>query len=257
MGIFDGMGFDWYSFFYPAVKAFLAGTSPYLISGMQFANPPWTLLFLAPLGLLEPRWGFLLMGLVNLTGLFALFYKHHRVRSVIPLAISFPFISLIVFGNIDGLCLWGLALGGPLGLILLSTKPQVAFLVSIVWIKKAWQQGKWNAVLRLVAPLFILAAVMISLYPEWITKTLWYSGRADGIFSNGYPWFIPVGIALLVAAFRQEREEWAAFATLLVTPYVRVQSWVAALSLLVISYPLEGTVVALSTWIVFVILLIK
>lgn len=249
------MGFDWYLSFYPAIKAFLTGQCPYQIEGLQYANPPWTLLFLAPLGLLPPVWGFIVMGVINLTGLFALFFKHQRGRWVLPVAISFPFMSLLVFGNIEGLILWGLVLGGPLGLILISTKPQVACLVGIVWIKKAWDRGKYIAVAKLITPLILVATYMMWKYPGYISQMLVYSRRMDGIFTNGYPWLIPAGIAMLMAAYTHEREEWAAVASLLISPYVRIQSWVAAISLLVIRYPVKGTVMALSTWIVFVILL--
>jgi hypothetical protein len=255
VSIIEGMGFDWYLSFYPAIKAFLAGECPYQIQGLQFANPPWTLLFLAPLGLLPPVWGFIALGIVNLSGLFALFFKNNRGRWVLPVAISFPFLSLLVFGNIDGLCLWGLALGGPLGMILISTKPQVACLVSIVWIKKAWDRGKYIAVAKLVAPLILVAAYMLWKYPGYLRQTLVYSRRLDGVFTNGYPWLVPAGIAALFAAYKHEREEWAALASLLISPYVRIQSWVATISLFAIRYPVKGTVMALSTWIVFVILL--
>ena len=257
MNIFNGLGFDWYLSFYPAINAFLAGNSPYQIPGLQFANPPWTLLILAPLKIFGPQWGFILLGIINLSGLFALFYKHQKARAMISIALSFPFLSLLVFGNIDGLSLWGLAIGGPIGLILLSTKPQVACLVAIVWIKQAWQLGRGKAVLKLTAPLIILAAVMIYMYPAYISKTFLYAARTDGIFTNGYPWFIPVGITALVAAFRHERQDLAAVAALLISPYARIQSWVGALSLLAIQYPFYGSILGLSTWIVFVIMVIS
>ncbi len=254
MDLIQVIGFDWYLAFYPAIRDFLMGESPYQNTGMVVANPPWTFLLLAPLGLLEASWGFVVLGLINITGLLALFYKFRQPRLVLPMAISFPFIALILWGNIDGLNLWGLAIGGPLGLILLSTKPQVAFLVSVIWIKQAWEQGKVKAVVQLVAPLLIIAIVMIYKYPEWIRIAFMSSARIDGQLTNGYPWFIPAGLGILVAAVRSEREDLAAVATVLLSPYVRVQSWVAALSLLIIRYPLEGTIIALSSWAILLVL---
>lgn len=257
MNIFEGLGYDWYLSFYPAIQAFLSGSDPYQISSEVVANPPWLILLLSPLGFLPSSWGFLLIGLINLSGLMALFIKHQRAKLSWPVAVSFPFIAMLVFGNIDGLSLWGLALGGPLGLILLSTKPQVASLVGLIWLKQAWQRERWQGVVRLVAPLAVLAAVMISLYPNYIRNTLFFSTRTDGVFVNGFPWFIPAGIAALVAAFRHEREDLATVATVLVSPYARIQSWVAALGLLVIQYPLYGTIMALSSWLVLVIMVVK
>jgi hypothetical protein len=248
------LGFDWYLYFYPALKMFVSGANPYLNSSMEVGCSPWTFLLLSPLGFLPTVWGLIVLEFINITGLIALCFRHKSRWSTIPVALSLPFIATIIFGNIDGLSLWGLAIGGPVGLILLSTKPQTAFLVGIVWGWQAWKKGKLPATARLVLPLIILATIMAFLYPDWIKHLLWFKDRTDGYLTNGFPWLIPVGIASLVYAIRHGKEEWAAVATVLLSPYVRVQSWIGALALLTLAFPLEGSIAAIASWIVLPIL---
>jgi len=253
--LMDVIGFDWFLYYFPAIKAFLAGQNPYTSLDVVVSYSPWTLLILSPLGFLPAMWGYVIVGIINITGLLAFLRKQNcKLWQALPIAFSFPFISLILWGNLDGMSLWGLAIGGPLGLILLSVKPQAAFLVSLVWVKQAWDQGKFPAVVRLVAPFILLVGVTLYFYPEWIQRIIFTGGHARGLLANGYPWFIPLGLALLVAALRNNREDSAVLGTVLVSPYVRIQSWVATLTFLIVKFPLEGTVAAISTWFVFLAL---
>lgn len=245
----DWLGSDWFVYFYPALQAFLNGNNPYINS--EIGNPPWTFLILSPLGFMSPTWSLIGINVISITGLVTLFYRYKRRWLILPLVISYPFLALLVYSNIDGLILWGLAVGGPIGMILLSTKPQAAILVGVIWVIKAWKKGGLKAVAILLAPLTALAAIMTALYPDWVRNIFWFTSRTDGVLTNGFPWLVPLGIGLFIAAVRREREDWAAIATILISPYVRVHSWIIALSLLALSYPLEGSIVALSTWLVY------
>jgi hypothetical protein len=248
------MGFDWIVFAYPALMAFLSGRDPYTaVPG--FVTPPWLLLLLSPLALLRPEHGVVALGVITLTGLVALCRRGGHTWLALPLAVSFPMATLLWHGQVDGVALWGLTLGGPVGLLLLSAKPQVAGLVGAVWLVRAWRSGRWRAVLTLLAPTAIVAAVFILLYPSWLRGVAQAAGWAHT--TNGFPWLAPLGVAGLVAALRQEREDLAALATVLIAPYANVQSWVGALALLALRYPLEGVVAALATWVIPALLLAR
>ncbi|MBI3361887.1 MAG: hypothetical protein HY023_12340, partial [Chloroflexi bacterium] len=166
----------------------------------------------------------------------------------VPLALSFPMAVLVWMANVDGFALWGLALGGPVGLFLLSIKPQVAGLVGLVWVAQAWREGGWRKVLILTAPTLVIAVIFTLVYPHWLSVILAVPARPGGNESTGFPWYVPLGLALLVFAVRRNRNEWAALATMMVAPYARTQSWVGALVLLAVRYPLEGLIASAASW---------
>lgn len=243
----DWIGFDYINYFYPAILALLAGGSPYI--NAEIGNPPWTFFILAPLGLLPQTWSLIGINLLTISGLVTFFFVKRKKWLAFPILLSFPFMVLLCNSNLEGLLLWGLAIGGPIGLILLAVKPQAALLIGLVWCVKAWKKGGWKQLAILVSPLILLTIASIILYPVWLDNLLVFTRRTDGGIINGYPWLVPFGIGLGIIAIRKEREDWAAVATLLLMPYVRIQSWTVVLCLLAVTYPLEGSIMALSTWI--------
>jgi hypothetical protein len=243
------LGFDWVRYFYPALQAFLSGHSRYFNS--EIGNPPWTFVFLAPLGFLSQGWSLIAINFISFTGLAAFFIQKKQKWLVMPFMLSYPFLILLSNANLKGLLLWGLIIGGPVGLLLLMIKPQAAALVGVIWAIKAWKKGGLKDVAILVGPLVVLTILSVIIYPEWIKNLIWFTGRVDGDLTNGFPWLVPLGIALFIAAVRHEREDWAAIATVLIVPYVRPQSWVVPLCLLTLYNPIEGIAAGLSTWLVY------
>jgi hypothetical protein len=82
---------------------------------------------IAPLGLLPPEWGAIGMNLPAVSGLIALCIRLGKPWVALLVGVSFIFVFALLDGNVEGLVLWGLAIAGPAGLLLLSVKPQVAF----------------------------------------------------------------------------------------------------------------------------------
>jgi hypothetical protein len=247
--IMDWLGFDWLEYFYPALQAFLSGHSPYINS--EIGNPPWAFIILAPLGFLPPMPSVAAINFISISGLVAFCFKNKKKWLAFPLVLSYPFLVLLANSNLEGLLLWGLTIGGPIGLILLAIKPQAALLIGVIWAIKAWKKGGRKALAILLGPLVILTLLSIIFFPDWLRNLLIFSNRTDGDLANGFPWLVPLGIGLFIAAIRNQREDWAAVATLLIAPYVRVQSWTVALCLLALYYPLEGVIAAFSTWLVY------
>lgn len=238
-----------FKLFFPAIKALLSGASPY--NNSEIGNPPWAFFLLAPLELLPPYWSLTGINLLVISGLVSFFFVKGKKWRAFPLVLFYPFIVLFSNSNLEGLLLWGLVIGGPIGLILLAVKPQAAILIRLVWCVKAWKKGGWKQLAILVSPLILLTIASIIIYPVWLDNLLFFTRRPDGVMINGFPWLVPFGIGLGIIAVRRGREDWAAAATLLLMPSLRIQSWTVALCLLVLSYPLEGSIMALSTWILF------
>src|SRR5258708_24612980 len=142
--------FDWRIDFWPALQAWLSGKDPYSVR--LFVSPPWLLPLITPFGLLPPAWGALAMNLVALSGLIALSIRLGKPWVALMVGVSTVFMYVILDGNVEGYVLWGLALGGPVGLLLLSIKPQVAMLVAVIWSIQAWQKSRWRGVLKLLLP---------------------------------------------------------------------------------------------------------
>jgi hypothetical protein len=243
------IGADWLDFLYPAIHTILAGLNPY--TNQEIAQPPWTFLILAPLAFLPPMLSVIGINFISVSGVVTFFYRNKKKWLAFPLVASYPFLVLLAMGNLDGLLMWGLTIGGPIGLILLMIKPQAGILVGFIWAIKAWKKDGLKAVAILVGPVAVLTIISVILYPQWPGNLLWFSSRNFGQVTNGFPWLVPLGIGLFIAAVRKEREDWAAVATLLITPYVRTQSWTIALCLLALYNPLEGVIVSLSTWLVY------
>jgi hypothetical protein len=241
------VGFDWLLYAYPALMAFVTGGDPYT-AVPNFVTPPWMLALLSPLALLPPEYGLYAVDGIAVAGLVALCIRHNRWWLALPLAVSFPMMTLLYHGQVDGISLWGLVVGGPVGLVLLAAKPQVAAFVGLIWLIKAWREGKWLAALRLVWPTLIVIGASAWLYPNWVRGMMAASQWAHT--TNGFPWSIALGAAVLVAAIRQQREDLAALATVLLAPYANVQSWMAALALLTFRYPAEGVTAALASWLI-------
>src|SRR5438876_12407395 len=117
------MGEDWIYGIFPAVQAFLTGGNPYAptpdpLGGYHY--PAWLLPLVTPFGLLPPVWGAVGMGIVAATGLVALCIRVKRPWIALLMSVSIPMLATVYWANVEGFCLWGLALGGPIGFFLLS-----------------------------------------------------------------------------------------------------------------------------------------
>ncbi len=253
-----GIGYDWIAVFYPVIWLFLTGADPYVQLHThlphRFFNPPWLLPLLVPFGLLPVSWGAWALNAFTMAGLFALCAKHGKPWLTLVLALSYPLADLIHQTNVDGFVIWGLVIGGPVGIFLLSTKPQVAGLVGLIWSMDAYRQGGWRAVARLLGPTAVIGLVFTAIYPQWLGAALAATGVKGAAGSNFWPWLIPVGLWAAVAALRKRREDLAVLATNLLLPYLRAHSWIAALALVSLRYPKLAIPLAVLSWLLLVYL---
>jgi len=240
---------DWRTAFWPAVQTWISGHDPY--ASPLFLSPPWLLPLIAPFGLLPPAWGAVGVNLVALTGLIALCVRLGKPRVALLVGVSAVFMYVLLDGNVEGYILWGLALGGPVGLLLLSVKPQAAMLVGVVWSIQAWQKARWRGLLTLLLPTAIVSGLFTIVYPQWIGASLGARHQPQATSVNLWPWLLPVAGGLMIFAVVKLRQAWAALATNLALPYFRFHSYIGTLVLIAAEMPWLGALAVAGSWVYF------
>ena len=236
---------DWYDAFRPAALKLLSGRSPYEIDG--FFNPFWALFPLMPLAILPEavgRAGLFLMSILCFS------YTLHRLGGRLPaillILLSPPAIHGLLNGNIDWMPLLGLLFPPWIGLFFVSIKPQIGIAIAIYWCFAEWQDHGFKGLFKMVAPFSVVFLISLLLFGLWplrssIELTLWWNASL-------WPMSIPVGLALLVAAFRQRNIDFALGASPCLAPYILLHSWIIALFALVKRLP-ELTAAVVGLWI--------
>lgn len=224
-------GIDWYHSYRPAVWNVLNLKSPYTV---DFQNPPWTLLFLLPFALLPPEVGRAAMLLVGFSG-FAYFALAKGARPVVLglFLISPPVLHSLINSGIDWLVLLGLLMPPQIGLFFVVIKPQIGVAVVIFWLVEAWRKGGWREAVRVFWPVTLLTLISFVIFGLWplqmavvnLDESVWWN-------ATFWPASIPVGLALLVAAIRTRKIEFAMGASPCLSPYVLLHSWVGAFAAL-------------------------
>ncbi|MBP6471017.1 MAG: hypothetical protein KBE23_13195 [Chloroflexi bacterium] len=223
--VLDGppqVGVDWKGVFRPASIELLRGRSPYTVE--NFYNPPWTLLPLIPIALVSPALGSAIMYVLNL---FAFLLVMLRLKSNVWLTIPFVLLSGALVnsnnGNIDGIVAIGFILPPSIGLFFILAKPQVGFVVALLWAVDAWRKGKVRGVVRIFWPVAAAYVVSFFLFGFWILN-------ATGIVAQWWnasiwPTGIPIGLILLIIAIWRREIRFAIAASPFFAPYLAYHSW--------------------------------
>jgi hypothetical protein len=129
--------------------------------------------------------------------------------------------------------LLGFALPPYLGVFLIVVKPQMGFTLGLFWLVEAWRKGGIKQVSYVFGPATLCLLASFAFLGLWPLRF----GRTLGFWWNAslWPTSIPVGLALMVAAFRRRRAEYALAAAPCLSPYVLFHSWSGALIALVSS----------------------
>jgi hypothetical protein len=218
---------DWHWFFYPVARSW---REPYRVTGL-FHNPPWLAFLLAPFGLLpeaHARAAFSLLSLIMLID--AARAMGAGRMGIVAAMLAPPTMSTLANGQTDIVALWGSVLGlralersNPwllsLGLLLVSTKPQVAAPVGLL----LWLQSK-DKIRPLILP---VAAVALSfvIYGWWPAE--WQPVPLDVDWNIAvWPWGLVVGILLVAVAYALKSHIIAYVSTPLLSPYLAGHSLV-------------------------------
>lgn len=215
---------DWTEIFAPMVWAILTGKNPYDVVE-NFVNPPWLFLPLLPVAW-APWW---LASLFPLIVLLWIAWKRRKPWMILIVATSFPFIVLSAYAIVDWVVLIGVYIRGPIGAILVSTKPQAGGLAVLADLKKA---ETWRERAKLLLPVMIVALFFTLLYPNWIAVALTTPNIAAERNISLFPYSIPVGLVALWLCWRDADPLWGTLASLTLSPYFGMQSLVPFLVLL-------------------------
>ena len=242
-------GIDWHLTNRPAALALIQGQSPYVVV-TEVSSAPWGLLPLVPLALLPESIGRALLLLLSLG---AIAYAALRLKAS-PLAfgaflLSPPVLHGLLNANLDFLVLLGFVLPPPVGMFLITIKPQVGGVVGLFWCVEAWRQGRWRGLARVAGPISLAYLLSFALYGFWPSQYLNVARESQAWNSSVFPLAIPVGLVLTVQALRPRQLRLALPATVCLSPYVLFHSYAAALIALTTNTPLMVTAV-IGLWIV-------
>lgn len=213
----------------PAARAILDGQSPYTVD--LFVSPPWVAVLFIPLALLPD---ILASGIMFASILFSLIYIADKMNadkvSIIFLLISPPVIQLLWTGNIDAFVMLGLVVAHPLGIILLSCKPQISLVLIVYSLVDKWIQARRDHLtihrmfIVLLSPILLLILLSFILFGWWIPEMF------DVMTFNTWNWslfpdLLPLGIALTIIAFRHRDSRYAIASTLFYSPHLTLQSY--------------------------------
>lgn len=208
---------DWDKTYIAGALAFLSGHDPYSYTKL-FASPPYSLGFLIPLAWVPP-------GLAMIFPMLALLYLSIRFRKryLLPVVgMSFPFIACSVYANIDWMIMIGVAIGGQLGVILDTIKPQGGVFAIVAEIAK---RETLKERVRLLWPLTVCVIISIPLLGSWLHWMLVIGEANNGIRNFSlFPYTIPLGIVALWLAWKKKEPIWGCVASLALSPYFYIHS---------------------------------
>ena len=235
---------DWFGIYSELARRTI---HPYAITA--FFNPPWFAVPLSLLGWMPPRLSQAANAFLNLaiTALVVVRYGGTSKSLVLTLT-SLPFATLVIYGNVEWIPMSAFLVPHSLGLILIATKPQTGALAGLVWLRQA--QSK----LRLLLPLIAVLVVSLLVWPSWPQAAFAnFAARQPPpltLPSNAspWPWLIPAGIVLLVAAWRGRDELLGVAATLCLSPYFVLHSATLFMALLAARTPRLALTFSLAMW---------
>ncbi|MEW5942084.1 MAG: hypothetical protein AB1750_20655, partial [Chloroflexota bacterium] len=194
--------------------------NPYDVSG--FYSPAWLAWASAPLALFPPQMGGVLLFAANL---FAYAYVAGKVKPNFFLfaLTGIPIAWNSLLANINGLSLAGIFLPAPIGLVLLSLKPQTGLTLAVWKLYMDWTEGKKREVAYAALVILVLVAFAFIAYPDWMDKMLTATGNDYN--ASLWPYAFPVGVLLFYQAIRKRELRYALMACCLVTPYLTWHTW--------------------------------
>jgi len=219
-------GADWYEVVRPAARLFLAGRSPY--SQPLWYAPVWGLIPFLPLALLPPLPGRAVLFIMSLSAYAYCVYKLKAgPLGLIAFLLSPPIVVALWLNSLDWLPLLGFVLPPPIGLFFVSLKPQLGIGVAAYWFVEACRKG-WREVVRVFGPVSVALAVQLAVYG---VEPFWEARRLVTMEHNVSLWpaLLPVGLTLVVAAWRKREIRYAFAAGPCLSPYVMITSWAAVL----------------------------
>jgi hypothetical protein len=222
-----GFGVDWKGFIRPTTLAFIHGKSPY--SNGVAIHPPWAYLLMAPVALFPENLGAAIMFALNYF-VYGLILLRMKARPLSMLAfLSLPLVLLNgINGNVDWLCLVGVILPQPIGLLFLAIKPQIGAGIAIFWMVEAWRNGGFKQFLFLIAPTSVAYLISFLLYGFWPAVML-TNMVSDPYNASLGPIGVVIGGVMLAQAIHLRKRGLALMSSTFFAPYINIHSFDAAI----------------------------
>ena len=235
---------DWDATFLPAVLKLFSG-NPYEIAG--FYNAPYALFPLIPFAMLPYDMGRVLLIVCSILAMGFTLYKLGAKPLSMMMVLLSPFvIDSLAWGNLEWLTILGLAVHPALGLILLAIKPQMTIGVMLfISVESFIKSGLWNG-FKTVLPLVLVFTISIMWFGLFPLK--WFSyGAEAGINLSFMPYSFPIGLLLMVQAFKTHNKLFALAASPCFFSTLSPQIWMVVFFALA-PLTLESIIAVLSTW---------
>ncbi len=243
-------GVDWRETYRPALLALLSGRTPYGVGVSPFFAAPWGLVPLMPLACLPVRAGEVALFVVGLVA-----YAEAAQRlgakpmTLVMFLLSPPVVQGLLHGNIAWMPLLGFVLPPQIGLFFVAVKPQMGVGAMIFWLVEALRKGGLREVVRVFWPIslaFLASLALFGLWPLGFQSVLPLARIYNVSF---WPFLLPVGLALMVAAIRQRKIRFAMAASPCLSPYVLIHGWAGPLAA-ILQQPVETCAAVVGLWIV-------
>lgn len=246
---------DWARYFLPAVELLLRGIDPY--QSIYIVNPPWTFFLLAPVGLLPRGLGLVIGALLPIMALVYASWKVRKPYLIAIVGLTFPFIDLCLYGNLDWMVLLGVLTTNSLSPFLLTVKPQAGALAVVAQLGQ--MRGKsWKDYARVFAPFLVIGGLLLLLFPGFIGYMLTFNARLTEVSTFSlFPYSLPLVPPLLWLAYRRADPLYGVLASLCISPYFLFHSVVPALFLIADRNWKWGVVANLLTWGIVALVLLR
>jgi hypothetical protein len=254
-----GEGVDWSTVLRPATLAFFRLRNPYHAIGSL--GPPWLFVILAPLAILPPALGAIIIFWLNL-GTWVFVTKKLGLGSLLNLlaVVTSPMvINGLLARNVDFLVIWGLLLPPEVAVYFLALKPQVGAGAMAYLALTVYRTRGFRGLLRVfLLPCLVSALTFLAygLKASDAKGTLGMPWNASPVILLGWPSLLIGAILFTCAIMRHSPAEGARIsmaATPFFCPYVGTQSWISCLPALMRSKALYIMWVITWGWIVYVL----
>jgi hypothetical protein len=248
---------DWEYTYRGGTVALMVGETPYSWGGVY--SPPWTFFLLIPLALLPVKVGGIILIFLNLAVFSFIIRRLGGGKAAMFLFLLTPNMGMkfVTNPNIDFLAALGFLMPPQIGLFFLAMKPQLGVGVALLWLIEAWKKGGIREVLRVFAPVGLAYVGSVALFgPYMLEAGVMVGDESVWWVYPIWPYMIPVGLVLTVAALQHKRIELAILASPFLSPYVPTYSFAVALLGLVRNLPLLAAAFA-GIWISYLYLFIQ
>ena len=219
-------------------------------SQLLFRNVPWTVLFL-PHRWLPLEQGNAINMLLNIIVPFLVIVKLKGGWRAMVLLYTFPLYLLLLWvNNIDWIPALIYLMPEWATVPVAAIKPQAVAGALAIYAKRAWEKERGLGLARMAAPMVVVLAVSVVVWPAWwtgITPPVYN----EAINASTFPVMVPLGAWLAWKAWRDNDEFLAATATIFFLPFIGSYSISTVMMVLACKHSKIAVGLWLAVWITF------